>query len=1156
MPSNPVPVVNPPLRPRRRWRKLLALLVLGMVGLVAAAPWVLSAGPVRSIVVARINAAIAPGSVVVEGWSLGWLGPIRIDGIALVGPQGKQVIAARQVRFDWGIIGLLLARPDYGTITVERAKIDVERRVDGSVDLLDALASATKPDPDHPDHPDRPGDPRRAITPGPEQPDRSGLAKIAVKVVIKDGTLRAVSPELAEPLVAGRISAEVAIVPGKPTTVAATLFDGDRSIKLDASVGRPDPASPADPPDLAIQLVGKDWPLNFRGEGGLGRGAFAGTVEARRSKGLWAATTVSALDNFEAEGPAFRGDHPRFDRVTLVADLGQSSAKGGYLIRRFELVCPVGRVNAEGVLPPTLGAATKLRGQVDLVGLARMLPRTLRIRDGLSVDRGMATLTANLTGSGASERAELSASIADFAATRDGQAVTIREVPRLEAVAIRSGAKVTVERLELKASGVDVSASGDLDSGVVLKGVVDLAALDAELRNLVDLGKVGFAGHARLAADYRKVGQGFKGRVAAECRDLDLAGWTEAPIRRELARLDASATGPRISDGRPGGWTSAKLDLKAGDIQVDLAATRDLDGTIRAGGLAAGDLPGKDMGRGETKVAVRYSGGAVEIDEFRGWLMPPGSKSGEQANPNTLAVAVRGRLDLTGGSAALEAIPDVVAGAVGLGPGGLKVSGWKAPDSTIRVEAGLIGDLAALDRWLAARSGEAVKGWNGPWSLKLLGARGPSGQAQFDAQGGADDLLGQGPVTLATRGTYQTEGDKLTLDSANLTTKYAGMVSRATLGELTSKRVLDWSGTIEPRWDVLEPMIAHSVEPGAKLEAKPRPFHLEGALGGDSLDAILPGISGNFGLDVASLSAFGVQVGPMAVVLKLGQGQAKFDPIATTVNGGPAFIQGNLALDAEHGLWFRLDESRIDGAAINDAVSSSLLAFVAPVLSRATEVNGKVTVVLAPGGAAFPITAKGSTRVQGVMAFKDVICRPGPLADQVFSITGKSAPKLAFAEPVQFSILDGRVRQSGFSVPLGGGNKVEFAGSVGFDKTLAVQATVPITAAMIGRDAQLEKLLNGLKVNVPIGGTLAKPTIDRRALQTATRDAIKTVAGQGLRDEAGRLVDRVAAGAGLPAGQGATGTTPGGGATGPKRDMIRGLLEGLGRDALEREKKP
>ena len=1142
---------NPPLDPSllagtrpRRWRRRLFLGVLVLGALVAALPTILSLGPVKALVVNRINAKLAPGSIVVANWSLGWLQPIRVDGLALVDPSGKQVVAAKRVGMDWGFLGLLMAQPDLGTITVDGGKIDVERRVDGTIDVLDAIDALTRPDPKHP------------------EPSTTSK-RLAVKVVVRNATLRAVSPELTEPLEAGDLDATLTIAPGKPMTLAAKLADGERTLQLDAAVERPDPNLLADPKvqakavqvasDMTVEVIGKDWPLNLRGEGGLGHGRFGGTLGAKRLGGLWAITSAATVDGFDVQGPAFSGDHPQFDRVTLVADLGQIKDDGGWSIRRFELACPVGRLHAQGTWPIKEGTPTELRGQVDLVALTRTLPKTLHVREGLSVERGMATLTAHLTGSNESERAEINASVADFAATRNGQAVAIHEFPKLELVAVKAGPKVSVERASIKATGVDVSGAGNLDDGVSLKGIIDLSALDAQIRDLVDLGDRKFAGHARLAADYRRQDDGYKARLAADCRELLVEGVTATPIHRDLARLDMAVNGPRRADGVPLGWHSGKLDIKAGDIQVDFAATQDPDGTIRVGGLAAGDLPGPDLGRGETKVAARWKGSVIDFDELRGWLMPPGSRADAQAHPNTLAIGLRGRLDLGAGSVSLAALPDVAAGAVGIGPGGLTVAGWNGGLATTVVQGGLIGDLAALDRFLAARSGAAPKGWTGPWSATVQGGRNATGSTTFDAQIAAADLLGQGAVSLVARGAYDPATDRLDLATANLATRYASLASRLTLTEVSTRRVLDWAGTIDPRWEVIGPILAHSVEPGASINATARPFHVAGSLQGDSLDAILPAINGELGLDVASVSAFGVVAGPMPVILRFGAGKAKFDPIATTVNGGPALLQANLGLDADHGVWLRMDESRVDNAAINDAVSSSVLAYIAPVLSEATEVSGKITVVLAKEGAAFPITANGSTRVQGVLAFNDVIFRPGPLADQVFAITGQPTPKLAFTEPVQFSILDGRVQQSGLSIPLPGGTKVEFAGSVGFDKTLQVNATVPITAAMIGRDAQLEKLLNGLKVNVPIGGTLKHPAIDRRGLQTATRDAIRTVASRGLKNEANKLVERVA-GAALPPN--ARGAISGAAAAGgdPKRDMIRGLLEGLGKEALDRGK--
>ena len=125
------PEATPARKKRRRLLKAFAALTLLLVALVAALPWLLGTPPARAWLVGRVNARLAPGSVAIEGLSLSWTGPIELSGVALRDPKGKVVLAARRVRLDRGILGLLASRPDYGTVTVEGATVDVERRADG-----------------------------------------------------------------------------------------------------------------------------------------------------------------------------------------------------------------------------------------------------------------------------------------------------------------------------------------------------------------------------------------------------------------------------------------------------------------------------------------------------------------------------------------------------------------------------------------------------------------------------------------------------------------------------------------------------------------------------------------------------------------------------------------------------------------------------------------------------------------------------------------------------------------------------------------------------------------------------------------------------------------------------------------------------------------
>ena len=68
---------------------------------------------------------------------------------------------------------------------------------------------------------------------------------------------------------------------------------------------------------------------------------------------------------------------------------------------------------------------------------------------------------------------------------------------------------------------------------------------------------------------------------------------------------------------------------------------------------------------------------------------------------------------------------------------------------------------------------------------------------------------------------------------------------------------------------------------------------------------------------------------------------------------------------------------RIDGAAINEAVSNSILAYVAPVLARSSEVTGKVTVAVNKGGRCRS-PATGPMTLDGAMAFQNVGLPPRP----------------------------------------------------------------------------------------------------------------------------------------------------------------------------------
>jgi translocation and assembly module TamB len=283
-------------------------------------------------------------------------------------------------------------------------------------------------------------------------------------------------------------------------------------------------------------------------------------------------------------------------------------------------------------------------------------------------------------------------------------------------------------------------------------------------------------------------------------------------------------------------------------------------------------------------------------------------------------------------------------------------------------------------------------------------------------------------------------------------------------------------------------------------------------------------------------------------VLRLGNGKAAFDPIRTTLNDGKVAIDADLILDDPNGLGLRIARgSRIDGATINEVVSHDILSYIAPVLSQSTQVRGKLSLVV--NDAVVPILGNTLTQADALTRFENVIFQPGAFVSEVLGMGGIAAPQLKLDQTLKILIADGRVNQSGLSIDVPGGSKVQLDGSVGLDQTLALRAQMPITGQMLGKDKTLNEIVGDTKVTIPIGGTLSRPALDKKAFQVALRDAAKSMVRKGVRNELNGVLDQVLPGVvpgakpGKPGARGSIGN-----------DALK-VLEGVGRDLIDPKKK-
>jgi translocation and assembly module TamB len=1110
----------PPRTRKRRWlRRTLAILVIGPIVTIAVLPTLLSTAPVRSVVLALANRALAPARLDIAAWELSWVGTPRALGVVLSDPQGKRLVAISRVSVERSVLELLFDHSNLGTVTLEGLKLDVERRRDGVIDLVEVFTRLAGP-------------PRSEPAPRAEVPVAAskGLpVDFTLKVV--QGALQVRAPELPEPLAVDRFDLNVQSIASEgPLNVrlrmekgpAATASASTSTLGIDATYDLR--SSGATAADLSLNLLARRWPFSARVAGVDARGRLEGQVEVVRKQGRWDFRGDTRLVGLDASGPALAGDRLQLDLVSAIWDVVQGSGPGAELwaVRRLSLTSPVASVSANGPILGMPGTGARAEVRVDLAALAKQVPHALRIRDGLALERGEAQITVGLGYEADSQSIALDALLSDVVAHDAARTIALRNPASLTARVKRHGSNLDLEQLSLTSEFVQTTGSGDLDQGIKVTGALDLGAFQGQFRDLIDFGGVTMAGQGDYALTYKRTGERFSGVLTSDVRGLDLKGLTADPIHREALKIESAASGGCDPSGIPRSLADLKVRLTAGQIGAFAAATTQND-TMALSLVATGPITLAEQVEGVARADLRFQGAwhapALEIGELRLKVHP----AGVAPESSPLALALTGQFDQARGEVVLNTIAGIPPASVAIAPaaGGLKVSGLGHPASSLKVEGSLAGDLAVLDQLIAGLRGGQPYDLAGRWTGLVSAQPLADGRLQLAARIDAPDLsrggapgqprTQEGPLALAVRCDYRSEGGQLGLEELGVVAPLASLSAKGQVADATGRRVADLQGTLYPNWQTLNTLAASALEPGTRLQGgAPRAFRVKGPLSGGSAAEILKGLDAELGLELAGAQSFGLRLGPAPLVVRCGGGRTIIDPIATSLNNGRVDVRPEVVLDDPRGLALRLlPGSTLQNIEINDEVSQKVLTFIAPVLEQATQVHGTMSATFER--AEFPIggDADRTMTVTGALVFNNVVFGAGPFGSELLSLAGKGPDTaLRIHQPIQLAIANRRIHQSGLEIPINHEAKLTIKGSVGFDETLALRAEMPLSGSVAGRDPVLRDLARGTTIAVPVAGTLKRPKVDRQALAAAMREASKSLLKREVKEEGTELLKR------------------------------------------------
>jgi hypothetical protein len=144
-PQQPLPDAKPtPKRRRRRWPYVILGLLLVLVLLVVFAPTIASSGPVRAMVMSKVNANLN-GRVEVASFSAGWTSGIKVEGVRVFDAQNAQILQLKSLTTELTLMDAVRGQLHLGKVTVDGLNALVKSDSEGNLNFAKLVKESPQP---------------------------------------------------------------------------------------------------------------------------------------------------------------------------------------------------------------------------------------------------------------------------------------------------------------------------------------------------------------------------------------------------------------------------------------------------------------------------------------------------------------------------------------------------------------------------------------------------------------------------------------------------------------------------------------------------------------------------------------------------------------------------------------------------------------------------------------------------------------------------------------------------------------------------------------------------------------------------------------------------------------------------------------------------
>jgi hypothetical protein len=1108
---------------------ILGAVMLAGLAFMAVLPSLLSTPWARHQILSRVNADPSR-HLQIDEWSLSWVAPTIIKGIVFEDLKTGVKADIAQIKNNQGLLSLIKSRYDVGETEIITPVVYFNL----ATQPADPATPSTAPPSQKPPPP----------APAKEWPSLMGQIKVT------NGSLYTVKQNTAPKIIAQDINWVINTGSDeKPIAYRFLMKSGDGSGRMaGAGTIALDPAAMAElaqaQADATLQIDNMeltDFLAIAASKGRIpnGQGRLSGNLQIKGS----AARQMELkghldLPQLRLWGGPLKTDQPVIDTITAKLDAVYSGK--ALILNRFDF----GSSWAEGSLDGRLSGADhyqiNTQANVNLPEIAAHLPATLNLKKGIRLTEGQLQFRGRANAAGGTTAFSGDAQLKRLLGIQQGQTLAWNQPVSLSVSGQEGPEGLALDHFKFTSAFIQGEGKGDLKQAQ-LKIDADIKAALRELKKFVQT--KGWDGIGQLNASLKVnqlTGRQHDAALNVSIQDFSLTRKRQEVITKQNVQLNLVA--------------GFQKDASLAESQVDHLAL-ELDSRIASGSLRTGQLQLESSSHLPSTQNFSYQG-QVHLQQLSklllnlGLLPPPMRLSGQTRikingdlkgrrvvlrkalvdtqnlvfrqgqkviRDKRLVVNTQGKIDMD--KRAIRLVPlniDFAPGEIRLQK--LALADWSNLNQTLKTDGtanlSLARGATTFKAFMDLPKGSHIDGQS---HLKLnMDFSSPQSQRiQLDATVSPFRFtstnrppISEKKVQLQADLSRHPAGSQYSFNNIRLTSSALSLAASGQMIQNQKERILELAGDLTPDLRKLTTLFLSPGNPRLEISGRaPKPFRLKIKSHPHHWKNALSRTDFNGTLYIDQLKGLGFDIKPGDVPIRIANQQATMT-LRASANGGTLNLEPRIDLSqTPYRLSFPKNSSVLKNVQITNGMTANLLAPANPFISGSVLPGGLLNLDLQTFN--WPLDKKRTDQIafDAWLNLSNLKMAASPLMNRLLGVVGIQAQYLDIGnQDIRFTARNGRINSSPLQIMVDD-HPLNLQGSIGFDRTINYIAQLPVTERLVGRDAY--RFLKGVSIDVPIGGTVAKPRIDEQSMQKAVGSMVQQALQKNIERQAVDLLQQL-----------------------------------------------